>query len=48
MTKDEIIRKHQQYIFKCVTTYYKDPLVIDHTSEDWPGTRAIIRVRFQP
>jgi len=30
MTKDEIIRKHQQYIFKCVTTYFKDPLVIDH------------------
>jgi len=30
MTKDEIIRKHQEYLFKCVTTYYKDPLVIDH------------------
>jgi 4-aminobutyrate aminotransferase-like enzyme len=30
MTKDEIIQKHQQYIFKCITTYYKDPLVIDH------------------
>ena len=30
MTKDEIIRKHKEYIFNCVTTYYKDPLVIDH------------------
>ena len=30
MTKDEIIQKHRQYIFKCITTYFKDPLVIDH------------------
>jgi 4-aminobutyrate aminotransferase-like enzyme len=30
MTKDEVIRKHKQYLFSCVTTYYKDPLVIDH------------------
>jgi 4-aminobutyrate aminotransferase len=30
MTKDEIIRKKQQYLFNCVTTYFKDPLVIDH------------------
>jgi 4-aminobutyrate aminotransferase-like enzyme len=30
MTKDEIIRKHKEYLFNCVTTYYKDPLVIDH------------------
>ena len=30
MTKDEIIRKKQEYIFNCVTTYFKDPLVIDH------------------
>lgn len=30
MTKDEIIQKHKQYLFSCVTTYYKDPLVIDH------------------
>ena len=30
MTKDEIVRKHKEYIFHCVTTYYKDPLVIDH------------------
>lgn len=30
MTKDEIIRKHKEYLFSCVTTYFKDPLVIDH------------------
>jgi len=30
MTRDEIIKKHKQYLFSCVTTYYKDPLVIDH------------------
>ena len=30
MTRDEIIRKHKEYLFNCVTTYYKDPLVIDH------------------
>jgi 4-aminobutyrate aminotransferase-like enzyme len=30
MTKDEIIRKHKEYLFSCVTTYYKDPVVIDH------------------
>ena len=30
MTKDKIIRKKQEYIFNCVTTYFKDPLVIDH------------------
>ena len=30
MTRDEIIQKHQQYLWKCTTTYYKDPLVIDH------------------
>jgi 4-aminobutyrate aminotransferase len=30
MTKEEIIRKKQEYIFNCVTTYFKDPMVIDH------------------
>ena len=29
MNRDEIIQKHQQYLWKCTTTYYKDPLVID-------------------
>lgn len=30
MTKDEIVRKHKEYLFNCVATYYKDPLVLDH------------------
>jgi 4-aminobutyrate aminotransferase-like enzyme len=30
MTREEIIRKHKEYLFNCVATYYKDPLVIDH------------------
>ncbi|TAM83993.1 MAG: aspartate aminotransferase family protein [Acidobacteria bacterium] len=30
MTKDEIVSKHKEYLFKCVATYYKDPLVLDH------------------
>ncbi|MEJ2008101.1 MAG: aspartate aminotransferase family protein [Acidobacteriota bacterium] len=30
MTKDEIVRKHKDYLFNCVATYYKDPLVLDH------------------
>ncbi len=29
MTKSEIIQKHQTHLWKCTTTYYKDPLVID-------------------
>ena len=30
MTHDEIVRKKQEYLFNCVTTYFKDPMVIDH------------------
>jgi len=30
MTKDEITNKYKDYLFNCVATYYKDPLVIDH------------------
>ncbi|PYV19900.1 MAG: aspartate aminotransferase family protein [Acidobacteria bacterium] len=30
MTHDEIIRKKKEFIFDCATTYYKDPLVVDH------------------
>jgi len=30
MTKDELVRKKNEYLFNCVTTYFKDPLVIDH------------------
>ncbi|HET6841870.1 MAG TPA: aspartate aminotransferase family protein [Candidatus Angelobacter sp.] len=32
MTKEEIIRKHKQYLFPSIATYYKDPLVTDHAS----------------
>lgn len=32
MTKEEIIRKHKQYLFPSVATYYNDPLVTDHAS----------------
>src|SRR5262249_43958520 len=32
MTKDEIVKKHKQYLFPSITTYYSDPLVTDHAS----------------
>ena len=32
MTKDEIIRKHKQYLFPSITTYFSEPLVTDHAS----------------
>ncbi|HUR36233.1 MAG TPA: aspartate aminotransferase family protein [Terriglobales bacterium] len=32
MTKDEIIRKHKQYLFPSISTYFADPLVTDHAS----------------
>lgn len=32
MTKEEIIKKHKQYLFPCIFTYYSDPLVTDHAS----------------
>ena len=30
MNKQEIIEKHQKYLFSCVATYYDEPLVVDH------------------
>jgi len=30
MTKEEIIRKKQEFVFNCAATYFKDPMVIDH------------------
>ncbi len=30
MNREEILRKHKQYIFPCVATYYTEPLVADH------------------
>ncbi len=46
MTKNEIIRKHKEYLFNCVTTYYKDPLVIGPVEESTgaiaqPGRRML-------
>jgi 4-aminobutyrate aminotransferase len=35
MTKDEIISKQKEYVFNCVTTYYKDPLVVDHAKNQY-------------
>jgi 4-aminobutyrate aminotransferase len=32
MTKDEIVKKHKQYLFPSIFTYYSDPLVTDHAS----------------
>src|SRR5437588_13037937 len=32
MTKEEIIRKHKQYLFPSITTYFAEPLVTDHAS----------------
>jgi len=35
MTREEIVRKKHEYIFNCVTTYFKDPLVIDHAKNQY-------------
>ncbi len=32
MTKDEIVKKHKQFLFPSVSTYFSDPLVTDHAS----------------
>ncbi|HYX54336.1 MAG TPA: aspartate aminotransferase family protein [Candidatus Limnocylindrales bacterium] len=32
MTKEEILKKHKQYLFPSVSTYYSEPLVTDHAS----------------
>jgi len=32
MTREEIIRKHKQYLFPSITTYFSEPLVTDHAS----------------
>ena len=32
MTKEEILKKHKQYLFPSVSTYYTDPLVTSHAS----------------
>jgi 4-aminobutyrate aminotransferase len=35
MTRDEIVRKKSEYLFNCVTTYFKDPLVVDHAKNQY-------------
>jgi len=32
MTKDEIVKKHKQYLFPSISTYYNEPLVTDRAS----------------
>src|SRR5947209_5643078 len=32
MTKEEILRKHKQYLFPSITNYFAEPLVTDHAS----------------
>jgi 4-aminobutyrate aminotransferase len=32
MTREEILKKHKQYLFPSISTYYADPLVTDHAS----------------
>jgi 4-aminobutyrate aminotransferase len=32
MTKEEVLKKHKQYLFPTVANYYSDPLVADHAS----------------
>jgi 4-aminobutyrate aminotransferase-like enzyme len=33
--KQEIIEMHQKYLFSCVSTYYDEPLVIDHAKDNY-------------
>jgi 4-aminobutyrate aminotransferase-like enzyme len=35
MKKQEIIEKHQAYLFPCVATYYEEPLVVDHAKGNY-------------
>ena len=32
MTHDEVVKKHEEYLFPCVTHYYTKPLVADRGS----------------
>src|SRR3954469_6243876 len=32
MTKEEILRKHKQYLFPSISTYFSEPLVTDHAT----------------
>src|SRR5256885_16923404 len=35
MTRDEILRKHKQYLFPSLTNYYSDPVVAERASGQW-------------
>jgi 4-aminobutyrate aminotransferase-like enzyme len=35
MDKKEIIEKQQKYLFSCVSTYYDEPLVVDHAKDQY-------------
>lgn len=35
MNYNEIITAHRDYLFPCVTNYYKEPLVIDHAKDQY-------------
>ena len=35
MTRDEILRKHKQYLFPSLTNYYADPVVAERASGQW-------------
>lgn len=35
MNKKEIIEKQKKYLFSCVSTYYDEPLVVDHAKDQY-------------
>ncbi|MGN6719815.1 MAG: aminotransferase class III-fold pyridoxal phosphate-dependent enzyme, partial [Candidatus Binatia bacterium] len=35
MDKKEIIDKQKKYLFSCVSTYYDEPLVVDHARDQY-------------
>jgi len=35
VNKDEIIQKQKKYLFSCVSTYYDEPLVVDHAKDQY-------------
>jgi len=35
MNKNEIIEKQKKYLFSCVSTYYDEPLVVDHAKDQY-------------
>lgn len=35
LERNEVLRKHKEYIFPCVTNYYAEPLVADHAKGEY-------------